>query len=176
MTDRHVHLSDDQILIFMVDENGLSEDNKRHFLSCRVCREKKMALTDELKRLGKMAGDFAPMPRHRPLAGFQEARFTGFRRPSFAAGLAAVLIIACLCSLMLFSDSPKQITARSSREMKADMHLMEDMLEESALPEYVFDVTVVSYSYFDDEFLKFVAPLEEQLDSVSQRLVFNLLV
>lgn len=176
MTGKHVHLSDDQILISIVDENGLSEDNKRHLHSCRVCHEKKMALTDELKRLGKMAGDLSPMPQRRPLALYREARLTGFRRPSFAAGIAAVLIISCLCSLMLFSDSPKPITARLSWEMKADMYLMEDMLEQSALTEYVFDVTVVSYSYFDDEFLKFVAPLEDQLDYVSQRLVFNLIV
>ena len=77
-----------------------------------------------------------------------------------------ILIIMCLFSFQLFTDSSKQITTRLAMETEEDLYLLEEILEESALPEYYLDITVTFNSYFDDEFLEFIIPQEEQSNSV----------
>jgi len=166
MKDKSMHLNEDQILLSLADVNDLSEDIKSHLLACPVCQEKKTALMSELEHLGEMAKDFTPLPQQKPVVLFRESRHFSFRLPVFAAGIAVVLVIACLLSLVLFTDSSKQMTARLSTEIEADLYLLDEILEESSLPEYYLDIAVASYSYFDDEFLEFVTPLEEQFNSV----------
>lgn len=166
MIDKGMHLSEDQILLSLVDENDLSQEVRSHLLACTACQEKKTALISELEHLGQMAKDLAPLPRQKPLPLVRESRHFSFRLRVLAAGFAVVLIIACLLSLVFFTDSSKQMTARLSTEMETDLYLVDEILEESTLPEYYLDIAVTSYSYFDDEFLEFVVPLEEQLDSV----------
>lgn len=165
MKDKSIHLNEDQILLSLVDVNDLSGDRKSHLLACSVCQERKAALMSELEHLGEMARAFVPLPQQKPALVIRESRHPGFRLPVFAAGFAVVLVIACLLSLVLFTDSSKQMTARLSTEMEADLYLVDDILEESALPEYYLDMAVASYSYFDDEFLEFVVPLEEEFNS-----------
>ncbi len=77
-----------------------------------------------------------------------------------------ILIIMCLISFQLFTDSSKQITTRLAMETEEDLYLLEDILEESALPEYYLDIAVTFNSYFDDEFLEFITPMEEESNSV----------
>ncbi len=161
-----MHLSEDQILLSLVDETDLSEQKQSHLLACPVCQEKKTALMSELERMGEMAKHFAPLPQQKPMLPLRESWHLRFRLPIFAAGLAVILLIAFLGSMSLFTDSSKQMTARVSTEREADLPLMDDLLEESAMPEYYLDIAVDSSSYFDDEFLNFVVPLEEQFDSV----------
>ena len=166
MKDKSMHLNEDQILLSLVDENDLSEDMKSHLLACIVCQEKKTALMSELQHLGEMAKDFAPLPQQKPVLLFREPRHLSLHLRILVAGFAVVLIIACLWSLVLFTDSSKPMTARLSTELEAHLYLMDDILKESALPEYYLDIAVASYNYFDDEFLEFVVPLEEQFDPV----------
>lgn len=166
MEDKRMHLNEDQILLSVVDETDLSEHKKSHLQACPICQEKRTALMSELERMGEMAKHFTPLPQQKPMLPFRESWHFGFRLPIFAAGLAVILLIAFLGSMSLFTDSSKQMTVRLSTEREADLPLMDDILEESAMPEYYLDIAVDSSSYFDDEFLKFVAPLEEQSDSV----------
>jgi hypothetical protein len=166
MKDKSTHLNEDQILFSLVDENDLSDDTKNHLLACPVCQDKKMGLAAELERLGEMVKDFTPASQKRPLPPSQESRHFSFRLPAFAAGFALVLLIACIWGLALFTDSSKQMTAQLSTEMKEGLDLMEDIMEEAVLPEYYLDIAVASYSYFDDEFLEFVVPLEARDNSV----------
>ena len=166
MEDKRMHLNEDQILLSLVDEMDLSEHTKSHLQVCPVCQEKKTALMSELERMGEMAKHFTPLPQQKPMLPLRESWHFRFRLPIFAAGLAVILLIAFLGSMSLFTDSSKQMTSRLSTEREADLPLMDDLLEEFAMPEYYLDIAVDSSGYFDDEFLKFVVPLEEQLDSV----------
>jgi len=170
MKDENMHLNEEQILISLVDEKDLAKDNQSHLQSCLACREKKTALMSELDRLGKMTKEFTPLPRQKARVYLPESRRRRFLRPVFAAGFAVAFIIVCLLSLKMFIDSPKEMTARLSPESGADLYLIDDLLEESILPEYFLDIAVASYSYFDDEFIKFVVPLEESFNSVTQTL------
>jgi hypothetical protein len=166
MKDKTPHLSEDQILLSLVDENDLSDHMKNHLLSCSVCQDKKGVLASDLERLGRMAKDFTPLPRKKPVLSSPKSHLFGFRLPVYAAGLAMVLIIAFLWGQAYFTAPSKEMRAQSSSEMKAGLYLIDDILEESALPEYYLDIAVASYSYLDDEFLEFIAPVEVPDNSV----------
>ncbi len=166
MKDKTPHLSEDQILLSIVDENDLSDHMKSHLLSCSVCQDRKAVFISDLECLGRMAKDFTPLPRKTPVPSLRKSPRFGFRLPVFAAGLAVVMIIAFLWSRAYFTDPSKQMSAQLWTEAKVDLYLIDDILEESALPEYYLDIAVASYSYLDDEFLEFIVPVEEPDDSV----------
>ncbi len=166
MKDKSNHLNEDEILFSLVEEPDLPEEIKSHLLACLVCQEKKKALMTELERLGKMARDFTPLPQQKPALPFRESRHFIFNRSVLAAGFSVVVIIACLWSLRSFTGSSKHITPGLSPEMEVDLYLMDDILGESALPEYYLDIAAPTYSYFDEEFLDFVVPLGEESNSV----------
>ena len=166
MKDKNIHLNEDQILLSLVEEHDLSEETRSHLLACLLCQEERTALMSELEHLGEMAKDFSPMPQNKPVLPFRESGHFIFNRPVLSAGFAVVLIIACLWSLTLFIDSSKQMTPGLSTDMKVDLYLMDDILEESALPEYYLDIGVASYTYFDEEFMDFVVPQGEGFNSV----------
>jgi len=166
MENKSMHLNEDQILVSLVDENDLPEDLKSHLQACPICQEKKITLISELENLGKTAKAFTPLPRQKPVLFLQKSRYYIFRRPVFTAGFSMILIIMCLISFQLFTDSSKQITTRLAMETEEDLYLLEDILEESALPVYYLDIAVTFNSYFDDEFLEFITPMEEESNSV----------
>ena len=113
-----------------------------------------------------MAGEFTPAPRKRPILPVRESGRKRYHFPVFATGLASAVVVAFLCSVVLFSDSPEQMEADLSVKSEVRLHLMEEILEETALSGHYLDITQTSYSYFDDEFLEFVIPVEEGFDSV----------
>jgi hypothetical protein len=166
MKDKSIHLSEDQILLSLVDENDLSEDTKSHFLACPACRRKKATFVLELDRLGEKAKDFTPDLKQKPVLFPRKPRYFFPRIPIFAAGFALVLIIVLALSLVLFTDSSKQMTAQLSTEKEEYLYLLDEILEEPYLSDHYLDITAASNSYFDDEFVEFVVPLEDPLNSV----------
>lgn len=161
MKATNMHLNEDQVLLSLVDENDLTEDVKTHLQSCALCQEKKMALISELEWLREMAKNLAPLPQNRPVILLPESRHLNFHLPLFATG-AGVLLIVFLWSMIFFSDLSKQKTPPFSPEiMGADIVLLDNLLEESALPEVYLDIVVASNSDFDDDFLEFFIPQEE---------------
>jgi len=169
MKDKDIHLNEDQILVSLVGEEDLSVEKRRHLLDCDVCQAKRMTLMSELERLGEMARDFAPLPEKKVVIPLREPRHFSFRLPAFAAGLALIVLIASVWSLMFFADSSKQMsqmTAQLSRGTEISLDLVDDILGESILPQYYLDIFAASYSYFDDEFLEFLVPVEVPSNSV----------
>ena len=164
MKDKGMHVNEDQVLLSIVDGDDLSEDMKDHLTACPLCREKRTVLMRDLERLGQMANEFTPLPRKRPVCPLWKPHRFPLRLPAFAAGFAVVLLIACLWSLSVFTDPSRQGTPPLSTEVKADLGLIDDMVEESGLPEYYLDIAD-AYGYFDDGFLEFLVPLGEQGNS-----------
>jgi hypothetical protein len=164
MKDRGMHVDEDQILLSIVDGDDLSEDMKDHLTACPLCREKRTVLRCDLERLGEMAKEFTPLPRKGPVRPLSKPHRFPLRLPVFAAGFAVVLLIACLWGLSLFTDPSKQRMPPFSTEVKADLGLIDDIVEESAVPEYYLAIADAD-GYFDDRFLEFLVPLGEQGDS-----------
>ncbi len=166
MKDKSIHLNEDQILLSVVDENDLPEDIKSHLLGCPVCWRKKKAFVLELDRLGEKAKDFTSDLKQKPVLLDRKPWNPFPRLPIFAAGSALVLIIVLALSLILFTDSSKQMTSKLSTEKEDYVYLLDEILEEPYLPVHYLDITAASNSYFDDEFVEFVVPLEDQFNSV----------
>ena len=177
------HLNEDQIIMSVVDEDDLPESVKSHLKACPLCQEQRRGLMSQLDKMGGMAKDLAPQPKAGPLAypkpwgpkpwdaGAWQRVFS--RWPVFASALACFLIIAGIWGLMLLQGPEGKpqvrqvnIASDSSVEQRvAEMVFIEDLLEESALPDYYLDIAVASPEDFDDEFLEFVVPVEETDDS-----------
>lgn len=166
MKDKKIHLNEDQVLLSLVDENDLPEEMRSHLGDCTACQDKRMSLLSELEYMGKMACEFTPTPQKRPILPAREPGRKRYHFPVFATGLASAVLVAFLCSIILFSDSPEQMKADLSVKSEVRLHLMEEILEEPALSGPYLDITQTAYSYFDDEFLEFVIPVEEEFDSV----------
>lgn len=160
------HLNEGQIIDAVIDEKGLKEAPRRHLEMCPLCREEKAALTAELDRLGQMAVNFTPAPQRRPFIAARESRPLAFRRMALAAGFAAALLVALIWGPTFFSDPRIQEVAELSDEDQMDLFLVEDILEESALPEHYMDMAASSPSYFDEEFMELLIPSGEYDDSV----------
>ena len=167
MKGSEIHLNEDKILLSLVDKNDLSEEMRNHLEDCKACRDKRASLLSELECLGKMAGEFTPEPRKRPILQVQETRRKRFHFPVFATGLASAVLVVFLCSVTLLSDSPEQMKTGLSVNSGVRLHMMEDILEEPVLSGHYLDITQTSSNYFDDEFLEFVIPVGEEFDSVN---------
>lgn len=166
MKDKDIHLNEDQILLSIVDGGEPREEVKNHLAACPLCREERAVLIGDLERLGQMAEELTPLPQKRSVLPLRKPQRFRLRLPVFAAGFAVVLLIACLWSLSFFTDPSKQTRPPFSTEVKADLSLIDDILEDSALPEYYLDIADAPYGYFDDRFLEFLVPLGEQGNSV----------
>ena len=179
------HLNEDQIIVSAVDEDDLPENVKSHLKTCPLCQEERRILMSQLEEMGGMAKDLAPRPKAEPLvypkpwgpkpwgpkpwdAGAWRRIF--FRWPVFASGLACFLILAGIWGLMLLQGPQGKPQVRMASDSSAEQSVagvvfIEDLLEESVLPEYYLDIAVASPEDFDDEFLEFVVPVEEADDS-----------
>ncbi len=166
MSARNGHLNEEQIIDAVIDEGGLKEEQRRHLETCTVCREEKADLKLKLDRLGQMAADYTPEPQTSPSISVPESRFLTFRRMAFATGFAAAVIVALIWGPAFFSDPGIQEVAVVSGEEEIDVFLVEDILEESALPDHYLEMAASSSSYFDEEFMDLVIPSEEYDDSV----------
>lgn len=167
MKDTDTHLDEEQLVLSLVDEDDLPETRRKHLRDCPACLKKKKSLTAELDHLGKMADEFAPVPNRRPNVEFPEPRRLSSRIPIFAGGLAVSVLIVFLFGLVLFTDtSRRHIDAGQATQKDAGLHLVGELWDNSTLSVYYRDMAPGSYSYFDNDFLEFVAPLEEHSDSV----------
>jgi hypothetical protein len=173
MKDKGTHLNEDQILTSLVEKKDLPEERRRHLENCAVCQDKRTSFLSELEYLGKMAGEFTPRPQRKPVLPARESGRQRFRRLAFVSGFAAAVLVAILCSVILFSDSSKQNKVDLAVQSEVRLHLVEEILDEPALSRHYLDITVTSYSDFDEEFLKFVVPLEEEADSVQNFSVLS---
>ncbi|MDM8552789.1 hypothetical protein QUF72_22100 [Desulfobacterales bacterium HSG2] len=159
-----IHLDEEQLIRSVVDENDLSADVRNHLSACPMCQGKKQQFERELDTLGHMAKIFAPSPRESVTYSekpgfFEKVGFYPLLRPV----LAALLIFGIILPPALLTISEEERMARLVEEMENDRQLMTEIraLEEDALPDFYQDISGEFYGYFDEEFVNFVAPMEE---------------
>lgn len=178
MKNKNFHINEDQLIIAVIDQNDLPAAVRLHLSKCPACQEKKRQLDQELGNLGRMAREFAPLPKRKAshilshiLDGIQKTN-TGLWswRPLFAASFAALFLIAgiWMTSPPVKNTSQEQMTARIINEMEEDQYFILEIkaLEENALPDFYPYVSGESDRYFDEEFINFVVPVEETNSSV----------
>ncbi len=172
MKNNNFHISEDQLIIAVVDQDDLPAAVQSHLSECPECLEKKRQLEQELETLGHMAREFAPLPQakashimSRIRAAIQEKN-KGFW--SWQPVLAASFVVLFLIVGMWMTSPPvkngsEQITARLINEMEEDQYFILEVkaLEENALPEFYPYISGETYHYYDDEFINYVVPVEE---------------
>ena len=167
------HFDEDQIIVSIVDESDLPEQHRTHLESCPACRERRGALMAQLEEMGHMARELAPRPRGVSLPEPKVSWGLSFRWPVLASGLASLVIIAAVWSLILFHGPQIQMAPGSAGQQVVGLPFIEDILEEPVLPEYFQDMALVSFDYFDDGFMDFVVPVEGSDQKTWEDTSFN---
>jgi hypothetical protein len=85
---------------------------------------------------------------------------------ALAAGIGAALLIAFIWGPSFIPDPVTQMVAEVSGDEEMDVFLVEDILDEAALPDIYLDMAASSESYFDEEFMELLIPSEVYDDAV----------
>lgn len=157
---RDEHLGEDQIMVSIVDEDDLPEKARLHLEACPACRERRGALLKQLQKMGHLARALAPRPRPVRLPEPKASWGLSFRWPVLASALASLLIIAAVWSLMLIPGPRIEVPPGTPGQQIVGLSSIDDILEDPAMPAYYQDMALVSFEYFDDDFMDFVVPLE----------------
>lgn len=167
MNSKNLHLNEDQVIRSVVAENDLPATVRNHLSTCLVCQGKKQQIEQELSTLGRMAREFAPLPRREVRLPLYKPRSLWSWRPVFVAGFAAVLLIAGIW-YALVATSQEKMMSQIMWETKQDEQLMAEIyaLEEYAPVDVYPDVSAEFDAGYFDEFLRFVSPLEANQNSV----------
>jgi len=165
------HLSKDQIVRAFLDQAQLPAAEKAHLERCSQCRSRVDQLARDLKRLGRMAEQYAPLPRrsfHLPL---KETR-RPLRRWTvvLAAAAAAALCLAIWWEVPQDKQPLVANQTESDSEKNGELMSTVQALSENALSEVYMDIVGDSDLDMTDEFIDFVVPDSDvENDSVGSK-------
>ena len=162
--DKRSHLTDDQILQAVVDEEELSLPIREHLSTCFQCRDAKKRFEEELSKVGHMARRSVPIASQRISLPDEEPRrhkswFWGWRGWAGAA-LAAGLVILSVWWSPVFRPVPedsRDMLAEETWEGEAFMAEISVLVENALPPEYLV-ISGESDPGFDEVFMQFVVP------------------
>ena len=157
----HAHLDEGQVIMAVIDKEGLSPEVKAHIDTCAGCRARVEALEGELQRLGDMALEQVPSRWKRP--SLKGARVASNRPRTWTIALAAGLAVAMLVfSLARFYSplTPQPSQAAISSEMEQDARLSSEVgvLLSDPVPEPFEEISDVPGADAYEEFVDFVVP------------------
>ncbi len=166
------HLSRDDLLRAVIDLSDLPEACRRHLEQCPACQSKQTDLAHQLGQLSETAARLVPAPRPRTTAILAGEKPQKKRTVSFYRGLmptmSAALLLLFLFSIMVFTQTfneqktisaPTETALLNERQAEAAFAAEIESLEAYALSGFTRQAEESRYT--SDEFLNFVAPLEE---------------
>jgi hypothetical protein len=171
------HLSEDEIVVAMVDPADLSPARQSHLHHCEHCESARRRLERGLARFGVCADQCTPLPlgpatlRDRPI----RVRASGWNwawKGMSAAAVAALIIMA----VNLWSQSPTtrslSLSGVSGKESVDTERLVSQVnaLVENPLPAAYMALTGGNGFVLDDEFMDFIVPpVAEKVSHFDQR-------
>lgn len=169
ITSENNHLSEEEIIIAVVDAADLNRLRRLHLAQCGQCRSQIEAVTDDLNRIGRIAESTSPAVK-RPFRAPSTVRGHARRRP-FGRRLAAGLTVAVACVViggLLWQNQLKQ--RDFAREMAEAEQLMRqvDRLVENPLPKTIMTIAAEGTTEHDEDFFRFLIP-EENGDTTTSR-------
>ena len=162
MKDSEIHLSEEQLICAVVQEDDLGQAVKNHLLACSKCKTEKKRFEHDLNSLGRLAKDFTPKPVKRPAPALKDKKVHRPFRPIMAAGFALMLLLVALWWTGTQEPVENMMYSQILQEMEEDIDLMEkiERLESLALSGMVMETNGESYEQLNEEFLNFVVPVE----------------
>lgn len=173
--DRETHLTDDELLLVVVDAAALRAPRQAHLEGCDACRQALARLETDLARIGQKAQALAPAPKRVIRMADNQPAVLGRRLlPLWAAGAVAaiLLVVAVWGPAGLLRQEPADV---ASLDMTADGELLAavDALVENALPApyhslaYLAAPAMPDATDFDDDWTDWVIPSLDVDDSLS---------
>ena len=162
MKDSEIHLSEEQLICAVVQEDDLGQVAKNHLLACSRCKTEKERFEHDLNSLSRLAKDFTPKPVKRPAPDLKDKKMLRPFRPITAAGLAIMFLLVALWWTDPKEPLENTMYSQVLQEMEEDIDLMEkiEMLESLALSGMVMETNGEPYGQLNEEFLNFVVPFE----------------
>ena len=161
------HLSYDELIQNLVDRTDLEAIRKEHLEACPHCRIQAETLQRRYDRLGQMARELAPQPKHAFRVPESGRTSTGRQfRPVLAMGVAAVLILGLtLLWPRAFdkSQGPPEIAATSAEEENRLMARIDELVDD-ALPKPYQQLLAVSEPILTEDLIDWIVPSIEEDD------------
>lgn len=164
--DRRSGCSIGRVIRYVVDENDLDPEQRRHLRECPVCREELKQLDGGLRRLGHMAAEHTPEPVRRPVLPV-EGRELPHRpvllwRLAWGTGLGFALVML-IAVWTVFQSSISPVSYQDiAQEMAEDEMLLAEVLalEENPLPDAYREISPEETAGIDEEIFDFIVPVE----------------
>jgi hypothetical protein len=175
-SSRQTHLTYDEQLRAVVDAADLPGSRRRHLSACETCRHEVDGLEHRFVRIGKIAENLAPAPKHPFRLPRETARSAGRRfNPIWATGaVAALMLITVLWwpgqfapdhvpGYALHDVTPQQLA--DDRELMAEV----DALIKNALPEPFRELAASSAppTDLDEDLINWIVPSIEEEASLT---------
>ncbi len=157
------HLTQDQLMMAMVDTKDLPDSVVAHLESCVQCRQKKDAIARRFENLGKMARKLSPEPMR--AVRLKDYKMKNRLRqkwriiPALGIAVAAVLMLVTFWMPRVFNKSTQMADHADPIEIIEDRRFMAEVekLLENPLPDGYRDLIPVEPEMADD-FMDFIVP------------------
>ncbi len=165
------HLTEDQILMALVDESELDLKFQSHLAACPLCNSEKIKIERGIGELSRTAKRMTPMPTRSirlPETKSRSFFWSGWRlSPVMGIALATVLVLMVLWRPARFYHQPDLGRDMLSQEMDEDHQFMTEVeiLVENALPKEYQDILAVVETEFEDDFMYYIVPSIEDNNS-----------
>ena len=153
------HLSQEDLLLALVDRNDLDSQQAVHLNECPVCQQKLDRIALRYDRMGKLAAHLAPAPAANIRLPQKVSPASRSRlRPLMAVGAAAAMV---LLITTIWPRTHTEIPIQASPPMViSDRQLMQeiDALVDNALPPAVQQLAAVATPQFDEDLINWIVP------------------
>lgn len=158
------HLTQDEILVALVDETDLGPDLQTHLSTCRQCSGEKTKLEQQLHQLSHMAEQMAPVPaRHIRLPETKDRSYVQGRwwwKPALGMATAMVLVIILVWPQAKIYIQTHMGKNEMPRETQQDNQLIAqvDDLVKDPLPMKYQNILEADEPEFDPDFMQDIVP------------------
>ncbi len=156
------HLTDDQIVRYLVDPVDLPSGFIIHMETCLHCQSEKNSLESKLCRLGEIARSSAPEIRKRIILPHIQTEkshsMSWVRSPAVGATFAVGVLLAVWLGFSHMEQQNK--VAKLTTEMIRDEYLMTEIekLDRNDLPQTWIDISSDSEVDLDDSLIEILTP------------------
>lgn len=163
--EKNRHLSIDELLKAVVDEEGLTHEMKHHMAACPRCNAQKEKIERYLDELSQKAMQMTPRPMRSiilPEKKIKPAHWRHHRfRPAFGIITALCLVVVAVWWSGMLKSSPRVDQVAMNQEIQDTEQFMIDvgsMVVENALPQAYQEVLTVFETESEEDFMQFIVP------------------
>jgi len=156
------HLTDEELIVALVDATDLSDSRRSHLDDCRHCRQVLAAAQAPLDRIGALAERHTPAPSHpvRVDARSSHPAKRIRRRVAAAMAIAAMGLLVVVWTATVGHDPSRLAGESKSGGETEDMVFMAEVgqLIDDPLPDRYRQLIGIDTTDSEDDFMDFIVP------------------